>query len=445
MKNNGKQKALRIALCILAAVVLWVFVDNFGNNGGAVIHTKWFRDVPITFTGETVLTDRGLMLLDEDTVTTVDLELEGTMIDLALLDKDYLRVTVDLSNVSRTGVQSVTSVIYGYTEEYFRQRITVNDRTPSTITINVAELYHKTVDVRCEITGNVAEGYSAGELQISPTEIEVRGDQADVDAVSYVKVNLDLGEDATSTVTGDLPVQFYDANDRLMEDTSLRATQDTIQVTLPVYVTRELQLTMDFQESAGARLSNVDWEIEPSTILVSGPAEVLNSMDSIVLDEFDLASLGTTTNYSYAIPIPEGCENLSGVTRATLRISFRDMMHVSEPTSNFQLVNQPEGRQVSILTEQLVVVLFGTSEDVSAVTGEDIQVTVDLSDFGAAAGTYTVPAEVTVPGYDVGVSGTYQVRVTISDAVPDTPEEPSDPGGDDTTGETLPDTGDETT
>ena len=129
----------------------------------------------------------------------------------------------------------------------------MSDRTPSTITINVAELYHKTVDVRCEITGNVAEGYSAGELQVSPTEIEVRGDQADVDAVSYAKVTLDLGEDATSTVTGELPVQFYDANDQLLENTSLQATEETIQVTLPVYVTKELQLTMDFVESAGAR------------------------------------------------------------------------------------------------------------------------------------------------------------------------------------------------
>ena len=71
---------------------------------------------------------------------------------------------------------------------------------------------------------------------------------------------------------------------------------------------------MDFQESAGARLRNVDWEIEPRTILVSGPAEVLDNMDSIVLDKFVLADMGSATNYSYAIPVPEGCENLSGVT-----------------------------------------------------------------------------------------------------------------------------------
>ena len=126
-------------------------------------------------------------------------------------------------------------------------------------------------------------------------------------------------------------------------------------MTLPVYVTKELRLTMDFQESAGARASNVTYEIEPSTILVSGPAEVLNSMDSIVLDTFDLASLGSTTNYSYAIPIPEGCENLSGVTRATLRISFRDMQRTTVTATNFILQNAPDGRDVNLLTEQLAV------------------------------------------------------------------------------------------
>ena len=440
MKSNPKQKAVYLALCVLAAVVVWIFVDNFGNNGGPVIHTKWFRDVPVTYTGETVLTERGFMLLDEDTVSTVDLEMEGTRFDLALLDKDYIRVTVDLSNVSRTGVQTASSVIYGYTEEYFRQNITVSDRMPSTITINVAELYHKTVDVRCELTGNVAEGYSAGELQISPTEIEVRGDQADVDAVSYAKVTLDLGQDATSTVTGDLPVQFYDASDQLLEDTSLQTTEETIQVTLPVYVTRELQLTMNFQESAGARLSNVNWRIEPSTVRVSGPAEVLNGMDSIVLDEFDLASLGTTTNYSYAIPIPEGCENLSGVTRATMQISFNDMQRTSVTATNFILTNEPEGRDVSLLTEQLEISVFGTSADVAAITADNILVTVDLSDFGSAVGTYTVPAEVSVVGRDVGVSGgPYRVRLTITEQTADAPVEPDAPT------EEIPSTGDETT
>ena len=71
---------------------------------------------------------------------------------------------------------------------------------------------------------------------------------------------------------------------------------------------------------------------------------------------------------------------------------------------------------------------------------EDILVTVDLADFGSAVGTYTVPAEVTVLGRDVGVSGgPYRVRVTISEQTADQPAEPDVPAGEN------PDTGDETT
>ena len=440
MKSNGGQKALYIGLCMLAAVVVWIFADNYGTDGSPITYEKWFRDIPITYTSETVLTGRGLMLLEEGTDATVDLKMQGSHWDLALLDSDYIRVTVDLSDVTRTGEQTVSSILVSFTYPYFNGRITRTQQSPSPITLNVAELYHKTVDVRCEITGNVAEGYSAGELQISPTEIEVRGDQADVDAVSYAKVTLDLGEDATSTVSGELPIQFYDENDQLLEDTSLQTTEETIRVTLPVYVTRELMLTMDFQESAGARLDNVTWRIAPETILVSGPAEVLNGMDSIVLDEFDLASLGSTTNYSYAIPIPEGCENLSGVTRATLQISFNDLQRTTVTATNFILTNAPEGRDVDLLTEQLEISIFGTSEDVAAITADNILVTVDLSDFGSAVGTYTVPAEVTVVGRDVGVSGgPYRARLTISEQTADAPAEP------DTPAEETPSTGDETT
>ena len=127
MKNNRKQLALRLALCVLAAVVVWVFVDNYGPDGsGPVTYTKWFRDVPISYTSETVLTDRGLMLLDEGTTQTVDLEIEGSHWDLAMLDSDYLRVTVDLAGVTRTGSQTAPSVTYGYTFPYFSRNVSVD-------------------------------------------------------------------------------------------------------------------------------------------------------------------------------------------------------------------------------------------------------------------------------------------------------------------------------
>ena len=59
-----------------------------------------------------------------------------------------------------------------------------------------------------------------------------------------------------------------------------------------------------------------------------------------------------------------------------------------------------------MLTEQLAVLHFRHRRRMwRPWTPDDIQVTVDLADFGSAVGTYTVPAEVTVSGHDVGVSG----------------------------------------
>ena len=64
----------------------------------------------------------------------------------------------------------------------------------------------------------------------------------------------------------------------------------------------------------------------------------------------------------------------------------------------------------------------------AAVTGEQISVIADLTNYSAAFGTYTVPAiiEVASPG-DIGVSGNYQVQVTIRDPAAVTPEEPELP------------------
>ena len=58
--------------------------------------------------------------------------------------------------------------------------------------------------------------------------------------------------------------------------------------------------------------------------------------------------------------MPDGCENLSGVTRATLEIGYPDRTSMDVVTQNIQLTNPPADRTVEILTEELSVHLFGT-------------------------------------------------------------------------------------
>lgn len=425
-----KRKGLYLLLAILVAVSVWIYVDEFGNNGKPRETERTITDIPITYVGEENLADRGLMLLlDEETNTTMDLTISGGRRQVSFLGRDDIRVTVNLNSVERAGLQSVTPTITS-TDRHFSRDMVVS-QTPSIAMVNIRELYSKTVEIRCELVGNLAEGCSAGELALSQTTLELRGQAEDIDPVAYAKVTLDIGDNAKETVTQKLEFSYYDSNDQLVTNPNIRPTVETVQVTLPVFVTKELELVVNFKESDGLRVSNLNYEIKPSTIVVSGDASVLKHVDTITLGEFDLLDLlgSGASSHTYPIIIPDGCQNLSGVTRATMEIEFKDIAKSQVVTNQFTYTNLAEGKYVEILTQELGVTIFGTAGEVAAVTGEDILVEVDLSNYAAASGTYTVPATVKVEASgDIGVTGTYQVQVTIREQSPEQPEQETEPG-----------------
>ncbi len=406
-KTYRYKDVLYFIVSLLIAAGIWIYVDSVEGYKTTVS----ISDVPIEFTREDTLADRGLMLL-EDSDTTVNLQLEGVRSTLMKLDPDKIRVQVDLSGITNTGSQRLTySIIYPYGGNFSG----LTNKGSFSVTVDVGELFRKNVEIRYDISGNVADGYIAGELQFQPATLEIRGQQADIDRVSYARVEVNI-DNATSTVTQTLDYKLYDENDQVVEDANIHSTVDQIQVTLPVNVIKELPLALNFIESPGSSLSNADYTITPEKITVSGDAELLKDIDQIVLDDFDLSELNSSATYYYNIPIPDGCENLSGTSRATLKISYKDMTSRTLEATHFQCENVPSGKVVSVLTSELSVTLRGKSADVAAVQPEDLVILADLKDVSSASGSYTVPAEVQIRSDgDVGVVGTYQIKITLSE------------------------------
>ena len=160
------------------------------------------------------------------------------------------------------------------------------------------------MDVHYEIIGNVAEGYYAGEVQLSQETIEIRGQKEALQDVSYAKVSLDIGTDAVSSVSDTLSYQFFDRKGKLLDSENIHSDVESIDVTLPVNVTKDLELTMNFQEAPGAKLDNVNVYINPRKITVTGDADKLRNINKLVLADFDLLTLNSDTIYNYVIPIP---------------------------------------------------------------------------------------------------------------------------------------------
>lgn len=436
-EKTGRRRVVYVLLSILVAAGIWLYADlTSGPNGTPQTKTREFLDIPIEYLYENTLTDRGLMLVENGTDRTIDLTLEGTRWDICSLDRSKIRVTASLFDITSAGEQRVNWNISFTDSKFSPSNIGTEDASIRMATVNISELYSRTIDVSCELVGGVADTYSAGQVELSHTEVEVRGLQEDINPISYAKATLDIGANAVETVTRDLELQYYDKDGRLLDKSGIYSSVENVRATLPVFVTKELHLAVDFIDAPGCRARNTEYVIEPQTIAVTGDATKLKGVDTLKLSPaYNLLELGTTasenyTTTNYPIILPEGCTNVSGVTRAALRIRFKDMTSATISTENISWLNLPEGKRVELLTDSLAVKVFGTEADVSALTGEDIAVTVDLGDYSAASGTYTIPAEVTVNKGDVGISGLYQIQVTIREGGEEPPTE-NEPGPED--------------
>ncbi len=439
MQNDEKKdlkKGLYLFISVLVAITIWLFVDQIsGPNGGPQTAVRTIEEIPIEYLNESGLENKGLMMLDEGTDTSIDLTVEGTRWLVSNLDPSDIRVTVDLGTVVGAGRRNLLYEINYPDPRFSNNNLTITKASIYSASVNISELFHKTVDIRCELKGNVANGFSAGQVQLSHRKVSLQGQESAVAPISYAKVIFDIGRNAEETVSKSIALKFYDERGNEVDVTDVRTDVTAVQATLPVFVTKELTLAMNFVEAPGASKRNLTYEIQPKTIIVSGDAGKLKNVNTIVLDELELLTLSEGINtYTYPITVPSGCQNLSGVTRATLVISFTDMVRAGIPTNRFRCENLPAGRIVDVLTEQVVVEVFGTSEDVEALTGENIIVSADLSAFGSALGTYTVPVtiECETDG-DIGITGTYEIQVTIRDPLEETEdtEEPGDPSAPD--------------
>ena len=112
------------------------------------------NNIPIEYLNtDTVLAQRGLMLLEEGTTQTVNVKLTAsTRWNSTSLDRSAVRATVDLADVTETGTQRLNiTILYPDGTE----GISKKSSSPSMATVNIGELYHKEVEVRCERVGTV--------------------------------------------------------------------------------------------------------------------------------------------------------------------------------------------------------------------------------------------------------------------------------------------------
>ncbi len=418
-KKILNSKLLYALLAIVISIGLWFYVVVVEEPNTTIE----ISGIPITFTNEDVLEERGLMITDGQD-QTVTLTVTGPSTTLAQLNNNKANITlsIDVSKITSAGEQQMAysiSLPTGYS-----LRVTVTDRSPSNVEFTVSNYVSKEIQVYGSFTGTLADGYMRDEFEITPSTLTVSGPEEEVEQISYALVTLD-GEDLSESVTvEEAAFTLIGAQGEQSTSELVTCSVDTVEVVMPVVKTAEVDLSVNLLSGGGITEETiekfVECTIEPAQITVSGEEQALSSLTELVLGEIDLATVEGTETFTFDIPLDSSLKNISGTTTATVTVTISSELTIQIfEADNIELQNVPDGFDAQSVTQTLQVLVRGTETALSQVLSQNIRVVADLSDIEQAAGRYTVAATIYLDTAteDAGVFGdNYQIVLDLTES-----------------------------
>lgn len=413
------KKILTVLLALVIALGLWLYVVLVENpEKEATLH-----NVPVVFSGEDILReDYDLIISSTNVESGVTLEFRGRLSELNKLrdDKSELEVVIDVSRLRTASEQSFTYDLSDISlpASVSSQNLTLVGRDPNKITVTLAKLTSKPIEVKVSSEIKVAEGYLSERPTQDYSEIIIEGPQDLVDQVDYALVTLNR-ENVDQTITSSLPYTLIDYDNNVVDSTEITSDVTEIQVTVPVSMIKDVPLDITPIDGGGATGDDVTIEIEPKTIRISGEASILSTIQVVRLSSVDLSTLmSNNVTITRGITLPDGCTNVSGVQEATVKIQFKnkEIRQMRIPSTNFQFINVPDGLLPESRTTMLTVSIRANESDIDKITEDNIRVIVDFSSYTAAdAGSaVSVPVRLYLDGYEgAGIIGDQEYSIVV--------------------------------
>ena len=397
-------------IAVICSFAIWLYIDISQSPN----YTTTLRNIPVTFAGEDVLAEQGLMITDGSDAT-VTLTISGPRSAVSQIKRSNTQIVVQAAQqISGEGTYELV-----YTESFpstvSSTNIRITGRSVSTIAVTVVQHTSKVLELAGKFTGTTADGVmiDENEFQFENPTVTISGERSLIDQVTHAYVYLQE-TDLSESYKGILPITLEDDAGNVIDIAGLSADITEVYTIFPIQTVKEVPLAVTIIPGGGATEDDIIYEINPKTVTLSGNEEVLAEIESINLGSIDLDQVITSDVLTFDIQLPDGVTNISGTGSAAVTISVSNLTTLTAETSDIQLINLSDKLSAELVTQSLVVRIRGDADIMSNVLDSDIYVEVDMSDI-TDAGTRTLPATIRVRGFsDVGAIGTYQVVIEVS-------------------------------
>lgn len=411
-------------LSVVLAIILWVLVVY---NDDSITRSRTISGLSAMLNGQSVLSGNSLALIENpltDLSGIISVELEVPEAQYTLVNENNVRVWLDLSNIRTVGTQlvplNVTSTYGSVTSIY-----------PSSVEVQVEVLDSRSVPLNATLSGRDNDHWY-NVRTLNPSTITVSGASSIVQNIAMGRLDVDVTE-LTEETTQAYPFRLYDYSGNEVSQELLTRSSSSVTAAIEIYPTKELAVSSDLEDVISGSLAE-GYEVKsistsPSTITVAADQSLLDSLSEIAIEPIEVTSL----DRSFTLRRP--VSKLSDIRYYSAEQVYVTVEIVESVDSvafsgiSAVLLNTPDHLYVDTMPDTISVRVTGAISDISDLTADMLQVTVDLSQ--ATAGVNSYPVQISVPGRSELTFELSPSTLPISLAERKTPQSDSNDGGSD--------------
>lgn len=390
-----KQKIIVQVVSLFISIGLWLYVTNTENP----IRTVEVSKVPVQLLNANALSDQGIALVPNQNIY-VDLKVEGYSQDVYKLNKDDFSIQIDLDEYAlKVGDNSIPITIVDTPSN-----VTVKNTSNLVVTVKIEELIEKDFKVESRIDVAAKVNYYAAQPEIEPETVTVSGPHS---LVSQVKEVVVLGQE--DNVSEDI-VKNYEVipiDDSGYTVEGVKLSTERVQVIIKVNSGKSVPINVGTTGSANDNVNITSMELSQDYVEITGPKEVLDSINEIYTENIDLSIITKDSNKEVALIFPDGIEKAS-ISYVTVSIEVEETKEneENEVTRVFEVEyttsGLASGLNMTASSNKVKIVLKGSKSKLDSISIENIVASIDLSSI-TEAGQYTETPAVNITGDVQGV------------------------------------------
>ena len=399
MDKQKRQDVIVRICCLVAAVVLWMYVRSSEDP----VITSTLKYVPVEILNADTLSEKGLVLMDnQDFYINLSVKAAASIVSDLDKNKDF-KLVVDLQGYTFQPGENKVKVMVKESPT----GVTIANADALYMKIDVDNLVERNVNIVSEVFGDVKEGYYSSDPVISPNNVIISGPERIVNQVAKGVVQLNLNG-ASEDISKSVKIKLVNEDDREIKGVTLN--QEYAQVNIEINKGKMVKVNTRTTGSAQNNIFIESITTNPVEVEVAGDSNLVDGLSYINTEEIDLSKITDSTTLDVNLVIPEGVKIINDLKSVKVKVVVTKYKEkVFKIPLNY--INLDENLILEESSSTIDITVVGTEKNINELTENSFKANVDLA--GITEGSHELDIQITGTSDAIQLKNKNPEKVTV--------------------------------